>query len=85
MTNMTANACMVGLRIRGIRQKRHLTQAEFAKCISVVSPDVCKWERGYCLPCSESVIRICNTFDVSADWLLGITRADWLLGDKQKG
>ncbi len=71
MKKVTEN--VFGSRIRDLRRKQHLTQAEFAKRIFVVKSNVSRWERGYCMPSLATVKLICNTFDVSADWLLGTT------------
>ena len=62
----------VGLRILDLRRKHRMTQAEFAKCIFLTTPVVSQWERGKRFPSCEAIILICNTFNVSADWLLGI-------------
>ena len=68
------NKDIINLRIHDLRLKHHLSQAEFAKRISVEKPAISKWECGYSMPRLPMVRLICNTFDVSADWLLGITQ-----------
>ena len=70
------NKDIINLRIRDLRLKHHLTQAEFAKRLSVEKMAISKWECGYSMPRLPMVRVICNTFSVSADWLLGITQED---------
>ena len=70
------NKNTVSLRILDLRRKHHLTQEEFAKRIFIHAVSVSQWERGLCAPSCELIILICNTFNVSADWLLGLKREE---------
>lgn len=65
-----------GWRLREARRKKGLTQKKFAKYIFVNAAAVSQWECGHCTPSVETLILICNTFNVSADWLLGIKREE---------
>ncbi len=62
----------VGLRILELRRKHRMSQGKFAECIFSSPSAVGQWERGMRFPPCETIILICNTFNVSADWLLGI-------------
>ena len=44
------NKDIINLRIRDLRIKHHLTQAEFAKRLSVEKIAISKWECGYSMP-----------------------------------
>ena len=47
-------------------------QVEFAGQLSVTKQSVSNWENGNILPSIDMLIKICNTFSVSADYLLGL-------------
>lgn len=70
------NKDIINLRIHDLRIKQHLSQAEFAKRLSVEKMAISKWECGYSKPRLPMVRVICNTFGVSADWLLGLSREE---------
>ena len=63
---------IVAERIKEIRQDYKLTQREFGKKLSVSQDTASLWEKSKAYPSTEYVIEICKTFDVSADYLLGI-------------
>ncbi len=55
------------------RQKKGISQLEAAKKIGVSPSTWSLWESGDRVPRSASQLhKLCNLFDVSADWLLGI-------------
>jgi len=53
-----------------IRKALNLSQSEFSKKIKVSKAYVNTVERGCALYSVHILMRICNTFNVSADWLL---------------
>lgn len=63
----------IGGRIRQVRMKYKLTQAEFGKEVGAVIRTVFRWEHGTTAIPTDAVIRICKEFDVSADRLLGLS------------
>lgn len=62
-------------RLRQLRTKSGLTQAELAKRISVSRESVAKWEsNGKFIPKSEDIIALADYYSVSCDYILrGIT------------
>ncbi|SGZ09635.1 S24 family peptidase [Moritella viscosa] len=56
-------------RIKQLRTRNNMTQAQLAKKIGVTSVTVSKWELETAKPKSESAIRICKLFDVNIEWL----------------
>lgn len=60
-------------RLRLIRKENKLTQDELAEKIGVSKNTVWSWEHGRRNASAESVIRIALLFEVSADWLLGLS------------
>ena len=63
----------IAARIKAIRTERGLSQEKFGNILFVSQDTVSLWEKGKSLPTAEFIISICKTFDVSADYLLGLT------------
>lgn len=73
---------MVGQRIKRLREEFNLTQSEFAERIGGTSQQqVHRWENGKYSPSAESITRICDVFNVTADYLLGTEPATPTLDD----
>lgn len=60
------------IRIREIRQKNKLTQTEFAFMIGTTKNQLSKYETGVQEIPTKIIIAVCQKFNVSADWLLGL-------------
>ena len=63
----------IGIRIKEIRKENHLTQSEFGKILSVSQDNVSLWETSKGYPTIQHVIIIAKTFNVSSDYILGIS------------
>ncbi len=59
-------------RLREIRTEAGLTQAKFGEMLSVSQDTVSLWEKGRSVPTTDTLALICKTFNVSADYLLGL-------------
>jgi transcriptional regulator with XRE-family HTH domain len=57
-----------------ILKEQNLSQKEFAKILKITEPQVTRWLNEEQNLCSKSIIKICNTFNISADELLGIPK-----------
>lgn len=64
---------MIGKRLRELRDCFGLTQAEMAERLGVVAKRINRWETDAVEPRLTYVRRICDEFDTSADWLLGLS------------
>ena len=58
-------------RLRELRRQKKLTQEDLGKYIGVQKAAVCKYEKGICALTPAMLIKLCDLFDVSADYLLG--------------
>ena len=65
-------------RIREIRQKQSMTQTDFAKTIGTTKNQLSKYELNLQEVPTKIIIAICEKYNISADWLLGI-------GESQQG
>ena len=63
---------MYGQRIKELRQEKNLTQKQFADMLNTTQSTVGKYEREELQPNIDAIIKICKTFDVTADYLLGL-------------
>lgn len=59
-------------RIREIRQKNKMTQSEFAKTIGTTKNQLSKYELNLQEVPTKIIIAICEKYNITADWLLGI-------------
>ncbi len=61
-----------GKRLRELRTERKLSQQELAKIIGTNNSSICDWERGRSEPSLEALVKLCQFFDVSSDYLIGM-------------
>ncbi|MCL2223536.1 MAG: helix-turn-helix domain-containing protein [Defluviitaleaceae bacterium] len=64
---------LFGIRLKGIRQERGLTQTQLADKLGIVKATVSSYEQTLNYPSIETFIKLCNFFDVSADFMLGLS------------
>lgn len=60
-------------RFAAMRKERNLSQNALAKELNVTRKTVGDWESSRCLPNFDSIIALACAFDVSADYILGLT------------
>ncbi len=63
---------MLGEKLVILRESRGLKQAEAAESIGVSVATLSSYENNSSTPKTEILIKICDQYEVSADWLLGI-------------
>lgn len=66
-----------GDRIKELRAEKGLTQKELAKQLSITIPTLSHWECNYQEPSCKDIIRLCNFFGVSSDYLIGYSSIDF--------
>ena len=67
---------MIGERLQEIRRDHGDTQQSLAAKLRVSKPTVQAWERGKSSPGHDMLVTICRMYEVSADYLLGLTDTD---------
>lgn len=65
-------------RIKELRTSLGLNQVQFSRKLFITKQCVCNWENGNIMPSVDMLIKICNTFSVSADYLLGLNHQQTL-------
>ena len=67
---------LFGTRLKTIRLRKNLNQNQLAKKLDITRSSVSCYERGGIYPSLETLIKICKLFDVSADFLLGLSETE---------
>ena len=63
----------IGKKIKEIRISQKMSQAKFGEQFNVSQDTVSLWETGKSLPGIADVIDICKKYQISSDYLLGLT------------
>lgn len=67
---------MIGELLAEVRKDHGDTQASLAQKLHVTVSAVRSWEQDKSSPPHETLVSICRLYQVSADYLLGLTRVD---------
>lgn len=65
---------MDGERLAELREEKGLTQEEFGTIFSLTQDTISNYERGKTTPDDDTKVRFAKYFNVSLDYLLGLTR-----------
>lgn len=60
-------------RIKQLRASLGMNQVQFSRKLFVTKQCISNWENGNIQPSIDMLIKICTTFSVSADYLLGLS------------
>lgn len=63
----------LGTRIKDLRRHRKISQIDLAKHLGVSKSVISSYETGVHFPPYDILIKIANLFDVSTDYLLGVS------------
>ena len=64
-----------GERLKELRMQEGYSQNEFAKILGTSQASLSKWENDVQEPCIDDIVKICNHFKITADYVIG--RQDW--------
>ena len=67
---------MIGERLAEVRKDHGDRQKDLAEKLNVVYFTVSSWEQGKSEPSHELLVKICQLYNVSADYLLGVSNVD---------
>ncbi|MBE7089835.1 MAG: helix-turn-helix transcriptional regulator [Clostridiales bacterium] len=59
--------------LKDFLSEKNLTQSDFARQINVKQSQVSEWLKGKCKPGYDVLKSIAHTFNISADYLLGLS------------
>lgn len=60
-------------RMKQFRQEHHITQAQVAETLGISQQQYFKYEKGINELPIRYLFTICKAYDISADWLLGLS------------
>lgn len=63
-------------RIRELREKNNLTQAELARRLYVTRSSVNAWEMAISIPSTEKITELCQILHTTSDYLLGLATTE---------
>ena len=63
----------LGMKLKAIRQEKGLTQKQLADILDLAPASVSAYETGGNYPSADIIIKICKYFNISADYLLGLS------------
>ena len=72
---------MICDRIKQLREQAGYSQAQLAKRLDVTRSSVNAWEMGLSMPTTQYVVTLAKLFNVSADYLLGLTASSSIVLD----
>ena len=61
------------VRLKELRMEKRLTQQQLATTLQTTDDSIYSWEKGRSEPSIAVIRKICDFFEVSADYLLGRT------------
>lgn len=64
----------VHIRLRQIQEEKGLSTAAISRLLDIHPPTWCKYTSGKSGMSMETLYKFCKTFNVSADWLLGLDK-----------
>lgn len=64
---------MIDQKIKMLREKKGITQAELANQLGITRSGVNAWEMGISTPSTQYIIILAKFFNVSTDYLLGLS------------
>ena len=64
---------MICDRIKMLREKSGMTQAELSRKLGITRSGVNAWEMGLSIPSTQYVVELALLFNVSTDYLLGLS------------
>ena len=60
-------------RLKALRKESNLSQSQLGNMLYVTKVSICKYEKGISKPSSDVLIDLSRIFNVSTDYLLGLT------------
>ena len=75
---------MFSKRLKQLRKQQNLTQTELANLLNLSHGAIAMWETDKRQPDNDTLVRLANFFNVSVDYLLGLSNQEYELTDENK-
>jgi transcriptional regulator with XRE-family HTH domain len=69
---MAQNLFLLSSKIKMLREKKNLTQADLARELGLTRSSINAWEMGLSVPSTNYIVELSKLFNVSSDYLLGL-------------
>ncbi len=63
---------MIGAKLRQVRERRGLSQTFMGEYLDMTAAGYARYEKGTSDPSLENLKKLCEFFEITSDWLLGI-------------
>lgn len=60
-------------RLKEIRKERGLSRNKLSNELKIPEPTISRWENGKHIPSIDYIILLCKYFDVTSDYLIGLS------------
>ncbi len=67
---------MIADTIKLLRERANITQSALAKKLNISRSSVNAWEMGISAPSTQYIVELAEIFNVSTDYILGVTSAN---------
>ncbi len=64
--------------IRRLRLAKNISQVDLAKALGVTKQSISNWENNNIQPSIDMLIRICDYFSVTTDYMLGLEEKNYI-------
>ena len=64
----------LGQKIRELREEKGWTQPQLASFVGVSNGDISFWENDVNEPTASHIVKLCEAFEISADYLLNLSQ-----------
>ena len=75
---MPQNLFSLSSKIKLLREKQDLTQADLARKLGLTRSSINAWEMGLSVPSTNYIVELSKLFSVSSDYLLGLDETSTL-------
>ena len=75
---MPQNLFLLASKVKLLREKHNMTQADLARKIGLTRSSINSWEMGLSVPSTNYIVELSKLFNVSADYLLGLDETSTL-------
>lgn len=69
---------MIAEKIKYLREQNKYSQATLSKELGITRSSVNAWEMGISVPSTQYIVELSNLFNVSSDYLLGISSNSYI-------
>ncbi len=66
-------------RLKELRLEKNISTTKLAENVGVSDATISRWENGLRTPIIDNLVSLAKFFDVSADYLIGLSDFEWFI------